>query len=311
MQRFKNILLALDPDIDSQAVLHKAVALAEENHARLTLASVVDVPTSAIHSYDPAQILETLTEYRREWLGQQLEKLSLPKADAVLLEGITFLEIIRKVLRDHHDLVVLAAEEHHGVAERLFGSTSMNLMRKCPCPVWVVKRAQIHAHEKIMAALDPAFCEPERDSLNTLILQLANSMTRREQAELHIVHAWRLFGEKYIRSFMCMSREDLQQAKSKERTMRMQRIQILMSESQVDKLKPRLHLVEGKPYKQIIKQAREQNIDLLVIGTVCRTGIKGFIIGNTAEEVLNHVNCSVLTVKPNGFVTPATLEDAA
>jgi len=46
------------------------------------------------------------------------------------------------------------------------------------------------------------------------------------------------------------------------------------------------------------------------MGTVCRTGLSGFIIGNTAEKVLSEVNCSVLTVKPEGFVTPVTLEDS-
>ncbi len=40
------------------------------------------------------------------------------------------------------------------------------------------------------------------------------------------------------------------------------------------------------------------------MGTVCRTGIPGLIIGNTAERVLDSVKCSVLTVKPAGFVSP-------
>lgn len=38
-------------------------------------------------------------------------------------------------------------------------------------------------------------------------------------------------------------------------------------------------------------------------------GVGGFLIGNTAEEVLNQVDCPVLTVKPEGFVTPVTLVD--
>jgi nucleotide-binding universal stress UspA family protein len=53
----------------------------------------------------------------------------------------------------------------------------------------------------------------------------------------------------------------------------------------------------------------DKDIDLLVMGTVCRTGIAGFLIGNTAEEVLNQVDCSVLTRKPVGFVTPVTLDE--
>jgi len=41
-----------------------------------------------------------------------------------------------------------------------------------------------------------------------------------------------------------------------------------------------------------------QGIDLLVMGMLCRTGIAGFLVGNTAEEVLNQVDCPVLTLKP-------------
>jgi nucleotide-binding universal stress UspA family protein len=62
------------------------------------------------------------------------------------------------------------------------------------------------------------------------------------------------------------------------------------------------------PASAIIKLASREKIDLLVMGTVCRTGLSGFFIGNTAEEVLSAVNSSVLTVKPEGFVSPVTLE---
>ncbi len=46
----------------------------------------------------------------------------------------------------------------------------------------------------------------------------------------------------------------------------------------------------------------------VVMGAVARTGIPGFIMGNTAETILNQIGCSVLAVKPPGFVTPVTLE---
>lgn len=48
---------------------------------------------------------------------------------------------------------------------------------------------------------------------------------------------------------------------------------------------------------------------LVVMGTAARTGIPGFIMGNTAETILNRPDCSVLAVKPPGFVTPVTVED--
>jgi len=48
----------------------------------------------------------------------------------------------------------------------------------------------------------------------------------------------------------------------------------------------------------------------LVMGTLARTGITGLFIGNTAETILNHITCSVLTVKAKGFVSPVELEGA-
>ena len=55
--------------------------------------------------------------------------------------------------------------------------------------------------------------------------------------------------------------------------------------------------------------AREIKADLIVMGTVARTGISGFFMGNTAETILNRLDCSVLAVKPQGFETPVALEN--
>jgi universal stress protein E len=51
-----------------------------------------------------------------------------------------------------------------------------------------------------------------------------------------------------------------------------------------------------------------EGIDLVVMGTVARAGIAGMLIGNTAERVLRKLPCSVLTVKPDGFVSPVRLD---
>jgi len=77
----------------------------------------------------------------------------------------------------------------------------------------------------------------------------------------------------------------------------------------VDVLSHRVHLVKGNLGTMIPQLAEKEQVDLIVMGTVCRTGLAGFFIGNTAERVLQQVDCSVLTVKPDGFVTPVTLEE--
>jgi universal stress protein E len=52
---------------------------------------------------------------------------------------------------------------------------------------------------------------------------------------------------------------------------------------------------------ELIAKAR---INLLVMGTIARTGLPGVLIGNTAEKVLDSVHCSVVAIKPAGFVSP-------
>lgn len=65
-----------------------------------------------------------------------------------------------------------------------------------------------------------------------------------------------------------------------------------------------VHFREGEPERVIPEVARETDAEVVVMATVGRTGVPGLIIGNTAEAVLNRIDCSVLAVKPASFVTP-------
>jgi universal stress protein E len=312
MQRFKNILLVLNPEIEWPATLHKAISLVRRNEARLTLFSVLNEPPGIqSNSQSAAQhLLASAAAERREWLRGLMKPLHEEDLDVVIrvVVGIPFLEIIRQVLREQHDLVITTAEEKKkGIRARLFGTTSMHLMRKCPCPLCVVKPAQTRPYARVLAAVAPAAHDPKRDSLNSLILHLAGSMARREAAELHIVRVWRLFSERYVLSHS-MTEEELKKLKTPEEMQHKQRLDSLLGRVDVADLKPHLHLIEGNPDERIPELVEAQGIDLLVMGTLSRTGIAGFLIGNTAEEVLNQVDCSVLTLKPEGFVTPVTLE---
>jgi nucleotide-binding universal stress UspA family protein len=75
-----------------------------------------------------------------------------------------------------------------------------------------------------------------------------------------------------------------------------------------DYLKPELHLVKGDARNVVPECATALGAELVAMGTVGRTGIPGFIIGNTAEEILNRIDCSVLAIKPAGFASPVTAD---
>jgi nucleotide-binding universal stress UspA family protein len=71
-------------------------------------------------------------------------------------------------------------------------------------------------------------------------------------------------------------------------------------------LSPQTQLVQGTPSHQLPKLAEEINADLVIMGTVARSGIAGILIGNTAENVLSQLQCSVLAIKPRDFVSPVS-----
>ncbi len=307
MQRFKNILLVHPCD---EETLTRAQSLARNNHATLTLMHVERelTGTSFITSPDsPALELQGLVV--REYQSQLSELITPLKSEGLevswkVVVGTPFLEIIREVIVKKHDLVIMTAEGKGGFKERLFGSTSLQLMRKCPCPVWVMKQTNRNPFLRIMAAVDPDPAENSNDELNALILHLASSLTEQDGAELHVVHAWTLFGESALRARGRFTESELHGFSQVEMAKRKSLMNALIAKHTNDGV--HVHLVHGIAELVITDLAKQQQVDLLVMGTVCRTGIPGFFIGNTAERVLDEVNCSVLTVKPEAFQSPVT-----
>ena len=70
------------------------------------------------------------------------------------------------------------------------------------------------------------------------------------------------------------------------------------------------HLVDGTPLRAITGLIHLYRIDLLIMGSIGRSGLDRLVIGNTAEQLFNEVNCSVLVVKPPGFVSPIHPSDS-
>jgi len=320
MKRFKNILLVCDFDVKQHMAVERAVALARQNAARLTVFSVVrDLPADlrmAITGMLPNELLELVLSDRREKVAALAADMSREGVDAStrVLSGTPFLEIIRQVLRGGHDLVILAAEGKGGVRDRLFGSTSMHLMRKCPCPVWVVKPAKRTKYRRILAAVDTTldFPDGEHESLNPLIVQLAASLARMDGSEFHLVQVWSVFAEGYLEVRGQVEGGAISKLRKDARRLYAGNLDRLLATVDLDGVKVHRHLPRSENIaRAIVKLAQGKKIDLLVMGTVCRTGLAGFFIGNTAEKVLGTVNCSVLTVKPEGFVTPVRLENGA
>lgn len=323
MQRFKDILCVLEDVKAGKYVMERAVTLAENNQARLTVVDVVEHVTAGIGMPEGGPISVDLQAALVSAHEQGLETLVDPyrkrtEIEARVLVGVPFLEIIREVLRSDHDLIIKVPETRDFL-DRLFGSEDMHLLRKCPCPVWLIKPVKQKAYRRILAAVDVGDSYPpeelaSRRVLRRQILELASSLALSDFAELHVAHAWEPVAESALRGVLHTPEEKYIDYVEQERRDHAASLDGLMhdvtgdlGQDALDYLKPRTHLVKGSARKEISALAKQIEADLVVMGTVARTGVPGFIMGNTAETILNQIDCSVLAVKPPGFITPVTL----
>jgi universal stress protein E len=324
MRRFKNILCVVSVTSHDHDAIERAVTLAQHNQARLTLVGVMERISLGMGMPDGGPISSQLSSVMLESCQQSLEHLVEPYRtridfDARVLVGVQFIEVIREVLRSGNDLLIKAAENPDWL-DRLLGSEDMHLLRKCPCPIWLIKPSSPKRYRRIMAAVDLGSTYPQeemeaRGALNHHIFELARSLAHTENAEFHVVYAWEAMGESAMRSgLMRMGTAQVDAYVEEVKQICVASMRKFLHECSddpartlPDRPKPVEHLIKGSARKVIPALVRSVQADLVVMGTVARTGIPGYFMGNTAELILSQIDCAVLAVKPTGFATPVTL----
>ena len=235
------------------------------------------------------------------------QKLALIQIKVVV--GAEFIEIIKEVLRNNHDLVIKTARGMGGTIGLLFGTTAMHLLRKCPCPVWLMKPEQDKCYGRIMAAVDVVPPEVEENNLNNKIMEIATSLARTEKSELHVVHAWQKPETSLWVGGLDYYSGDIDKWLKDTKNMHVKWLDDFLGQSDLQHTEHHKHVLQGWAADVVIEFVEQHQVDLIVMGTICRTGIPGFFIGNTAEKILHSIDCSVLAVKPDGFISPVQLDD--
>lgn len=313
MDRFKNILVATSPGRLDPPALHAAVELAHTNDARLTVIDVVAPLSPWRRTVNvegrvidlEAAILKDREERLRHLLGTIADG---PNVEVVESIGEPFIEVIRHILTDDHDLLMVGEPVAERPDDPHLSSGVMKLLRKCPVPVWVFRSGR-SGPGRVLALVDPCPDDPVRDRLNDVIMDLATSLARRQGWEFHLGHAWALEGEATLRSssYEGLPGEIVDIMVREAERIRLGQVEEL-SNRYVSESQRSIHMVEGAPGIALPRLADRLDVDVVVMGTVGRTGLKGLIMGNTAETILRSVSCSVLAVKPEGFVTPIRIQ---
>ena len=170
---------------------------------------------------------------------------------------------------------------------------SKRLIRKCPAAVWVVKAEHAGPPKVVLAATDFSDVSYKAVTQGLWVAQQANA----ELHLLHVIDSMDLPDDVSLKSSQgSLLRNELTEEAKK-------RLESSLESLNTDRRRIHSHLAWGTPWKDIGRTAHHLNADLIAMGTVGRSGIKGLFLGNTAEKVLGTCDCSILTVKPDGFVS--------
>ena len=321
MKRFKKLLAVLNGGSGDEHVTQRAISLAKANKAQLMFCAIHEMPPPVqgmlIRSGPYKELDRLLRKERKSNLNEAVAKARAvgQPARSRLLEGKAFVSIIHEVLRDDRDLVLFPDDTVSSLRSRLFGSRATHLLRKCPCPVWVLKpaskRSRPQPFKRVLAAVNAATSKPVEAALNTKILELATSLAKREGAEIHVIHCWSVFGESLLAGPRGpLSNDEIAAYRKQTRHSNHTAANELLARFQREGHEIHKHILKGEPDTLIPEMSEKLAADVVVMGTVARTGLDGVLIGNTAENVLQQIGRSVLAVKPEGFVSPVRLENS-
>jgi nucleotide-binding universal stress UspA family protein len=307
MRRFQDILYAtsgVDDEIDS---LKQALSVARNNSAALHAVAFSPMLPRRLAEYQAGyetslrDRLKTSTAQAQAAL--QMDARGVQVSVDVECGDNPAARMVRRVLRNSHDLLIKQTEP----ADRRVGfrALDMQLLRLCPCPVWLCRPiGRSRTEIRVAVAIDAQSLEPAGRDLALQLLRLARALADTCSAELDIVSCWDFEFEDYLRHSPWIQMPEPAIAANVNTADRDHQAALgdLVHESGIGG-RIRVHRPRGNPEQEIPRLAEDLEVDILVMGTVARTGIPGFGIGNTADNILADLKCSLLALKPNGFVS--------
>ncbi len=310
MKRFKNILVATDTRLKEHPVVDEGSEIALANKTSLTIVDVV--PASSWIESLVTKELNSMRELYAEEAHKKLETLAAPLRDKGLdvttrvLTGKTSVEVTREVLREKHDLVMAVAKGKNSKRKGFFGYTALRLLRDCPSAVWLVTKENAAKINHVLGCVDVSSDHSVDAELNDKVCELAISISKLHNARCSLIHAWEMQDETLLSARL--TEEHVAEFVRKHRDARKKRFDELLKKQESSVDSEAAHLVKGSPSETIEKFARENSVDLIVMGTIARSGLAGMFLGNTAEQIIDRIECSLLALKPYDFTTSVSLK---
>lgn len=201
-------------------------------------------------------------------------------------------EVLRLIDDEPLDLVI----KSHSPDESLFhAGIDASLLRKVRLPLLICANHKRKGHNNVLATVDVSGDDSDniqQHRINCQVVQAAAEYAQMLQKDLHLVYVIPVNRANYeleISDPMALERKHGEAAS--------ERLQQLVADTGV--ATAGLHVSAGLPEKEIKAVAKEVGADLVVMGSVGRKGLKGLLLGSTAERVIKHLRRDLLVIRPH------------
>ncbi|MGM0482066.1 MAG: universal stress protein UspE [Pseudomonadota bacterium] len=306
MDTFRHLLVVVDPADEHHKAINRALHMARLSDARLTLfLSIYDFSyemTTMLSRKERDTMRANLIADRKAWLTDLLtayDTVDVRIDMEVVWHNRPFEAIIEAVIKGKHDLIIKGTQVTASLQNLLFTPTDWHLLRKAPCAVLMVKEHAWPKHGQIISAVNSGSEDSDHEQLNQRILEHAEAMGKVLDASVHVVNA---YPGAPINVAVEIPEFDVTQYTEELHHVHLSKMRKLSEQFQIPESQQ--HVQQGLPEQVIPELSEKLDAELVVIGTIGRTGFTAALLGNTAEHVLEQLNCDVLAVKPADFVSP-------
>ena len=311
VRRLKSLLVAVrEIERPPREFLGKAVRLAQRHAAKLELLHVIASPY--VLPNEPGGIAAAKRKeverqrLKLERVAQRFRNAGVDVSCSVVWDYPAADAIVRHVFKTRPDLVLAESHRHWKLARWFVTHTDWELIRSCPCPLWLVKTRGLADELRVLAAVDPFHTRSKPAALDAEIVRVGRIATQSATGDggrLGMTYVYPLpiamiaggMGEP-----IWVAAPAAQQQRVKQRVS--QAVGTLADRFDIPKA-DRI-VVAGDAIADLPAVAKRWRANLLVMGAVSRGTIERVFIGNTAERVIDAAHCDVLIVKPRSFKSP-------
>jgi nucleotide-binding universal stress UspA family protein len=271
LSKLDKLLLATDRSAFSEGAIREAITFAKKCSSRLSIMSVLETnpeyETIGANAYQKEE--DEATKY--------LESLK----SRATQEGIYYCEtalhfgenpsrlIVNEAAEKKADMIIIGRRGRSGIMKVLMGKTAAHLISQAPCKVLIVPRAARIIFKNILVATDgsthsiaaasEAIGIAKRCGSAIIAVSATHSEQGLEEAKLHVLQVVDMAKKEGITA---------------------------------EALTP-----IGRSHEVIVETAGGRSVDLIVMGSYGKTGLKKLLMGSSTEKVIGNASCAVLVVK--------------